>query len=151
MGIIGRHGWQVVMVPADGQGPGWAYTIGLWHSHRISELAMFGLDIHVMQSILNDIGRRAVEGATVRAGQEWHDVASVPVVLTAVDYRWYKAFFGTAIGFYRRPPVPFLQVLWPDREGDFPGQPGGEDLLGRQPRLSLPPEEHPVGVWTQDL
>jgi hypothetical protein len=148
---VHQRGWQVMMIPADDQGPGWAYTIGRWHSHRIPELAMFGLDVHLMQTVLNDLGRQAVEGHPLETDQERRDVASVPVVLKPVDYRWYKAFFGTAIGFYRKPPFPFLQVVWPNRDGAFPWQTGGEDLLGRQPRLSLRPDGHPAGVWTQDL
>ncbi len=148
---IHQHGWQVTMIPADAQGPGWAYTIGLWHRHRIPELAMFGLDVRLMQTVLNDLGERAVDGQPLEADQERHDVASVPVVLKPVDYRWYRAFFGTALGYYRKPPLPFLQVVWPNRDGVFPWQPGGEDLLARQPRLWLHPDEHPVGVWTQDL
>ncbi len=139
------------MVPADEHGPGWAYTTGLWHGHRIPELAMFGLDVRLMHTILDDLGRRAVDGQTVAAGQERHDVASVPVVLKDVDHRWYEAFFGTATGYYRTTRFPFLQVVWPDRDGVFPWQPGGEQLLDLQPQLSLCPEEYPVGVWTQDL
>ncbi|MFG2660902.1 YrhB domain-containing protein [Streptomyces sp. NPDC048425] len=48
-------------------------------------------------------------------------------------------------------PFPLLQAVWPNRDGAFPRQPGGEDLLERQPCLWLRPDEHPVGVWTQDL
>jgi len=149
--VIHQHGWQVTGIPADGQGPGWAYTIGLWHSHRMPELAMFGLDIRSMQTVLNDLGQGGVAGQPLEAEQQRNDVANVPVVLKSIDYRWYKAFFGTAIGYYRKPPFPFLQVVWPNRDGVFPWQPGGEDLLARQPRLDLPPDEHPVGVWTQAL
>ncbi|WP_329433253.1 DUF4262 domain-containing protein [Streptomyces sp. NBC_01280] len=148
---ITQHGWQVMMIPADGLGPGWAYTIGLWHNHRIPELAMFGLDISRMQTLLNDLARRAIEGHSLEADQEPHDIANVPVALRPVDYRWYKAFFGTAISYYRKPPFPFLQVVWPNSDGVFPWQPGGEDLLDRQPQLSMRPDEHPVGLWTQDL
>lgn len=131
--IIHQHGWQVTMVPADDQGPGWAYTIGLWHQHRIPELAMFGLDISRMQTLLNDLARRAVEGQRWEADQELYDIANVRVVLKGVDYRWYKAFFGTAIGYYRKPPFPFLQAVWPNRDGAFPWQPGG-----RPPGLPTP-------------
>ncbi|MFM9442584.1 DUF4262 domain-containing protein [Streptomyces acidiscabies] len=120
VGTIRRHGFQVTMVPADEHGPGWASTIGLWHGRRVPEPAMFGLDVHLMHTILDDLGRRAVDGQTVAAGQERHDVASVPVALQAVDHRWYQAFFGTAIGCYRKPPSPFLQVVRPDRDGVFP-------------------------------
>lgn len=150
--VIRQHGWQVTMVPVGrDEAPGWAYTIGLWHSHRIPELAMFGLDVRMMQTLLNDLGRRAVEGQRLEADQVRHDIASVPVVLKAVDYRWYKAFFGTAINFYCKPPFPILQVVWPDHDGVLPWQPGGESLLTHQPRLDLHPDEHPAGVWTQNL
>jgi hypothetical protein len=148
---IDRHGWQVVGVPAEDRGPGWAYTIGLWHRHRVPEIAMFGLDIPLMQPVLNDLGGRAAEGELLETDQERHDIANVPVVLKHVDYRWYKAFFGQAIGFYRKPPFPFLRVVWPNRDAAFPWQRGGEGILSRQPQLWLPPQEHPVGVWTQDL
>ena len=36
------------MVSEDDIGPGFAYTIGLAHSFGAPELAMFGLDVHVM-------------------------------------------------------------------------------------------------------
>jgi hypothetical protein len=148
---VTQSGWQVMMIPADDQGPGWAFTIGLWHRHRIPELAMFGLDIRLMQTLLNDLAQRAVDGQPLEPDQERHDIASVPIVLKSVDYRWYRAFLGTAIGFYRKPPFPFLQVVWPNRDGAFPWQDGGEDLVSRQPQLSLHPDEHPAGVWTQEL
>ncbi|MFI5808594.1 DUF4262 domain-containing protein [Streptomyces sp. NPDC051561] len=151
IGTVAQSGWQIVMIPADEQGPGWAFTIGLWHRHRIPELAMFGLDIHLMQTLLNGLAQKAVEGQPLETDQERHDIASVPIVLKTVDYRWYRAFFGTAIDFYRKPPFPFLQVLWPNRDGAFPWQDGGDDLATRQPQLSLHPDEHPAGAWTQDL
>ncbi|WUD70639.1 DUF4262 domain-containing protein [Streptomyces sp. NBC_00510] len=114
-------------------------------------LAAIGLDIRLMQAVLNDLGQRAVEGRPVEAGQERDDVASMPVALRPVDYRWYKAFFGAAIGYYRKPPFPFLQVVWPNRDGACPWQPGGEDLMNLQLMLELHPDKHPDGVWTQDL
>ncbi|MFD7778869.1 DUF4262 domain-containing protein [Streptomyces sp. NPDC059753] len=148
---VSQCGWQVMMIPADDQGPGWAYTIGLWHGHRIPELAIFGLETRLMQTVLNDLAQHAVAGHPLQTDHEQHDIASVPIVLKPVDYRWYKAFFGTAIGYYRKPPFPVLQVVWPNDDGIFLWQPGGEDLLNHQPRLDLHPDEHPVGVWTQDL
>ncbi|MFE7599496.1 DUF4262 domain-containing protein [Streptomyces sp. NPDC057494] len=30
---------------------------------------------------------------------------------------------GRSIGFYRRPPLPVLQVAWPDADGRFPWDP----------------------------
>ncbi|BCJ47588.1 hypothetical protein GCM10010168_19460 [Actinoplanes ianthinogenes] len=147
---IRRYGWGVTMIPEDAQGPGWAYTIGLWHSHGTAELAMFGLDVNAMKACLNNLAARA---GTLGADQVHHEVIERhPVHLKPIDQRWYRAFFGRAMGFYRRPPVPFLQVVWPDRDGHFVGEPDADPALEhRQPQLWRLPEEHPQGVWTQDL
>jgi hypothetical protein len=150
---VHQYGWSVTMIPEDDQGPGWAYTIGLWHSHRLAELAMFGLDIHLMKTCLNNLATQAVNGHATTADQVRHDIIEHhPVHLKTVDQRWYKAFFGRAIGFYRRPPAPFLQVVWPDRDGRFPWDTDSSPVLQhRQPQLWRHPDNHPPGVWTQDL
>ena len=44
-GQIGRIGWAVQGVPGDEQWPSWAYSIGLWHTFRVPELALFGLSL----------------------------------------------------------------------------------------------------------
>jgi hypothetical protein len=150
---VREYGWQVMMIPADDNGPGWAFTIGLWHTHGVPELAMFGLDVYDMKACLNGLGKQAVDGLHVGADQIRHDVIeNHPVTLKAVDLRWYRAFFGSAIMFYRRPPFPVLQVVWPNGEGFFPWQPeSDESYRTLQPQLWLVPASHPQGVWTQDL
>lgn len=146
---VHEHGWSVVMVPADDEGPGFAYTIGLWHTHGVPELAMFGLDIQTMHILLNTLGHQAAAGAVLENGRTCHDVIEGrPVVLKAADLRWYREFFGRAISFYRRPPFPVLQVVWPDAKGRFLWQPGADEhYLQSQPQLWLKPTEHPEGVW----
>ncbi|MFD7232084.1 DUF4262 domain-containing protein [Streptomyces sp. NPDC059881] len=150
---VQRHGWHVVMVPEDDIGPGFAYTIGLAHTHSTPELAMFGLDIHVMHRILNGLGEKAAAGAVLADGQKHPDVVDGhQVALRQVNLRWYRTFFGQAIGFYRRPPFPVLQVAWPDADDRFHW---AEQAEGRhresQPQLWLRPSEHPVGIWTTEL
>ena len=141
---VETFGWSVTGVPADQEGPGWAYTIGRWHSRGGAELAMFGLDLDVMQSCLNILGKRD----DLADGQAHDDVVSgYPVRLRDVEPDWYRAFFGQGIWFYRRPPIPFLEVVWPDRDGAFPWDTGSL----AQPHLWLPPGEHTPGVWTQDV
>jgi hypothetical protein len=136
------------MVPADGKGPGFAYTIGLWHTYKAPEMAMFGLDIETMHVLLDTLGDKAA-GAALESGQEYHDVIKdLPVVLKRADLRWYREFFGRAISFYRRPPFPVLQVVWPDAAGRFLREPGNhEHCQMSQPQLWLEPNAHPEGVW----
>ncbi|MFF3013660.1 DUF4262 domain-containing protein [Streptomyces sp. NPDC057939] len=150
---VGRHGWHVAMVPEDEIGPGFAYTIGLAHTHGGPELAMFGLDVHAMHRMLNRLGAMSAAGTVLTDGQRHSDVVDGRQVgLRQVDPRWYRTFFGRAIGFYRRPPFPVLQVGWPDVDDRFHWEEqAGARHQESQPQLWLPPGEHPVGIWTTEL
>lgn len=148
---VKEYGWSVVLIsPRDGR-PGWAFTAGLWHSHRSPELAVFGLEPYDMQTIVNNLGDRAAAGLPPAPGQERRDATERhPVALRPVHAHWYDRLLGEALRFYRRPPLPFLQVVWPDAGGLYPWQPGGDPGLGAsQPSLWLPPEAHPPGIWTR--
>ncbi|MFI6449830.1 DUF4262 domain-containing protein [Kitasatospora sp. NPDC050543] len=46
MAHVREHGWHVVGVGGGGEVPDWAFTVGLWHSYRIPEVAIFGLELH---------------------------------------------------------------------------------------------------------
>lgn len=122
-----EFGWHVVLVPADDESVGWAFTVGLWHHHRLPELTIFGLEVPEMHQRLNELAAAAVAGQTLADTRR-------------VDYRWYAAYFGTAIGFYRRPPFPIDQVV---RAVAVPSD--------DQPALWLQPSDHPPGVWTAQL
>jgi hypothetical protein len=153
IGHVEEHGWSVVQIPEDDLGPGWAFTVGLWHSHRLPELAIFGLEIDTMKACLNVLGRQTADGWPPELGYERsHVIDGDPVLFQTIEPRWYKTFFGTAMAFYRRPPIPFIQVLWADSHQRFPTDPECEPTVrDRQPSLWLPPDQHPQGVWIQDL
>ncbi|MGV9524761.1 DUF4262 domain-containing protein [Streptomyces sp. JUS-F4] len=150
---VRQHGWHVVMVPENEIGSGFAYTIGLSHTHGAPELAMFGLDVHAMHRILNRLGVKSAAGTVLTEGQRHPDVVDGHhVALRQVDLRWYRTFLGQAIGFYRRPPFPVLQVAWPDVDDRFPWEVQAEARHREsQPQLWLPPSEHLVGTWTAEL
>ncbi|WP_076435288.1 DUF4262 domain-containing protein [Microbispora rosea] len=143
---VRSRGWSVTMIPEDDLGPGFAYTVGLWHTYRSPELAMFGLDVHFMHELLNRLGDGVATGKPVEAEQERYDlIARHPVVLKQVDLRWYREFFGQAISFYRRPPFPVLEVVWPDPDGRFPWHPDcAEQYRELQPSLWLWPGDQRI-------
>ena len=153
IGHVGEHGWSVVQIPEDDLGPGWAFTVGLWHSHRRPELAIFGLAIDTMKAGLNVLGQQIADGWPPELDHERsHVIDGDPVLFRAAEPGWDKAFFGTAAAFYRRSPIPFIQVLWADTHQRFPTHPRCEPTVrDRQPSLWLRPDQHPPGVWTQDL
>ena len=74
-----------------------------------------------------------------------HDRAlAYPRGARATDLCWYREFFGRAISFYRRPPFPVLQVVWPDAEGRYVWEPGADERYRQsQPQSWLKPTEHP--------
>ncbi|WP_237535856.1 DUF4262 domain-containing protein [Streptomyces sp. SID3343] len=150
---IRDRGWGVVMVPADEDGPGFAYTIGLFHTHRVPELVMFGLDVTVMQTLLNSLGDLIAVGERFVADEEREGVIErYPLAFRDVDLGWYRTFFGRAIEYYRQPPFPILQVFWPDRGGNFLWQDDSDERhRDSQPRLWLTPEKHPTGIWTASV
>ncbi|MFV5998987.1 DUF4262 domain-containing protein [Streptomyces sp. NPDC056231] len=98
-------------------------------------------------------GTKSAAGAVLAEDQRHPDVvAGHQVALRQVDLRWYRTFFGRAIGFYRRPPFPLLQVAWPDVDDRFHWEEQAEERHREsQPQLWLPPSEHPVGIWTTEL
>ncbi|MFF0476612.1 DUF4262 domain-containing protein [Streptomyces sp. NPDC004284] len=114
---------------------------------------MFGLDVHAMHRMLDTLGEKTAAGEALADGQSRPDVVDgCHVALRRVDRGWYRTFFGRAIAFYRRPPLPVLQVAWPDAEGRFHGdEQADESHHASQPQLWLPPGDHPVGVWTAEL
>ncbi|WP_033322861.1 DUF4262 domain-containing protein [Actinomadura atramentaria] len=150
---ITEYGWSTVLVQPEGGLPGWAYTIGLWHSHRAPELAMFGADVYETEEILNALGRRTAAGTGPDDGERRPAaVRGRPAEFRAADVRWYAALLPGAVSFYRRPPLPFLQVVWADEAGLPPWDAAAApDFRAVQPWLWLDPERHPSGPWTRRL
>jgi hypothetical protein len=106
-----------------------------------------------MHRALNALGREAASGTALADGQEHAGALERSlVILRQADQRWHRTFFGRAIGFYRRPPLPMLQVSWPNREGAFHWQEAaGDQHRQSQPQLWVAPSKHPRGVWTAEL
>jgi len=48
---IETYGWHVIEVPEDDEGPGFAFTIGLFRRFEHPELIVFGLPMNTMHII----------------------------------------------------------------------------------------------------
>jgi hypothetical protein len=144
-------GWSVSGVLGDEIAPPWAYTIGLWISHQGPELTMFGLPVEHMTIILNSIGERIANGAVIEAGDELDGICPCSLAIRPVRSSWRSTtLFTVSDRYYGYVRPACLQVVWPDRKGRYPGDPGFQPRYeGRQPMLWLPREDHPPGVWTR--
>ncbi|MEV4513200.1 DUF4262 domain-containing protein [Dactylosporangium sp. NPDC049525] len=146
LSTVARHGWSAVWVPA---GVDFAYTVGLWHTFRLPELAMFGLNGDNMQDWLNGcVAHIRAAGLPAAEVPFTGVIDGFPTQLRPVDESWRDAFFGTAHRFYRGQPVPFQQLVWPDAAGRWPwDEQATASSRTRQAFTWLPVDRHPAGGW----
>lgn len=118
---IATYGWHVVKVPEDDEGPGFAFTIGLYKRFQHPELIVFGLASDTMHLMLNGAGEAVRTGRTYAAGQSYDDLLEgYDCTFRPVPQRHYHAFLGYARWYYHGDDFPALQLVWPDREHRYP-------------------------------
>lgn len=142
------HGWHVMGVDG-GDAPGdWGYSIGLWHTLRSPEVSVFGLPAQTTMRVANAAGVAIRDGDPLQLGGRRGDVLEgYDVAVRPVDPSWYSDFFGAGIDFYQSPPLPIVQVFWPDKAGRFPWEEGADEhCRAVQPLLWLTKEQS-TGPW----
>ena len=127
-------GWSVQLIPEDEEGPGFAYTVGLFHNYKHAELIVFGLRNELMHFMLNEIGERIKAGKTLRVGERLDGVIEgYQVTLREVHApASFKDHVGYARWFYEGKPFPLFQVVWPDKQGRFPDEAGAAEAFRKQ-------------------
>jgi hypothetical protein len=95
---IRRHGWHIVGIESDDEGPGFAYSVGLYRSFDHPEILVIGLDTAVMFGIVNGIGEIVRAGSRFEHLDEDGDVLDgFNVAVRRVESRHYKEYVGYAI------------------------------------------------------
>ena len=118
---IEHVGWHMITVAEDDEGPGWTYSIGLFHSYGHPEVVVFGLPNDIMQGIVDTIAALIKAGSRFADGDETGEVLSgYPCVFREVQPSHYEAHFGYAEWFYKSQTFPVLQCVWPDKGGHYP-------------------------------
>lgn len=105
-------GFHVLKVPADEEGPAFAFTVGLHHRFGHPELIVVGLDLDTAHSVLNRLGGAIADGNHPdldRLLEATHCELREPA---GADVR--EAYFGYARWFYRSDDFPVRQLVWPD-------------------------------------
>jgi hypothetical protein len=132
------HGWHVIWVETDEEGPGFAYSIGLHYTFGHPEVIVFGLSGVTMHRMINEIGERIRAGSRFDNRDESADVLDgCNVIFRNVERKHYPEYLGYAIWFHQGDRFPALQCVWPDSQHRYPWHPHFDrKFLVCQPVLS---------------
>ena len=118
---VAEHGWHVVKIFEQEDAPGWAFSIGLFHTCRHPEIIVFGLDSDLMHSVINSIGDDARSGKRFEVDKHYPNlIEAYSCTFKDVSKVWYPSFLGYAMWFYNGMDFPVLQCIWPDRDSRYP-------------------------------
>jgi hypothetical protein len=134
---IRTHGWFRTEVFAEGDGPGFSFTSGFWVNHGFPEVIVFSMSKPVVHDVMWDLYRMIAAGSPPPIGEVTADVfGNANALLLPVEKEHYADHLGWNRWFYGGDDFPCLQLLWPDKGGMFPHQPGADDALNAaQPAL----------------
>lgn len=135
---VRQFGWHIIGIEADEEGPGFAYSIGMFHTLGHPEILIFGLPVDSMMSIVNHIGEEVRQGASFQDGQESDKILDgFSCVFREVPQEFYREYLGYARWFYQSAHFPVLQCVWPDKSSRFPWHDDfNSQLFERQPVLA---------------
>lgn len=153
---IEKFGCHLALLEADNYMPPFVYSIGLFKKFGHSELICFGLKPDVMGSILNHACDLIKNGETLTTDKLYSGfLEGYEIQFLQVDKEFYPNYVGYAGWFYERTfDFPILQLVWPDKENNFPwDNKFNPDWKFRQPLLDRNTdfkfyEERNLGVYT---
>ena len=138
--MIEQDGWAIEPVPpnpdADPPKPGYAYTIGLESSFTFPELCIFGLTPVAARGLLALVIGHVRAQAQIPIGPVFTGLLDndLRCALLPVEVEETGELFASAFSWYRATPFRLVQLMWPDRNGWLPWEPGFDTrLLYAQP------------------
>lgn len=118
---VKEHGFHIGYISGDSYLPGFAYTIGLYHTYEHPEIICFALKPEAMGVILNHAADLIKKGQRLRTNQLYQGfLEGYQVQFLAVQKEHYPDYLGYAGWFYQDWNFPVLQLLWPDKQHRFP-------------------------------
>lgn len=146
LGHIAEHGWAVIGIEEGEEGPGYSFSVGIHHTLGQPEVVVMGLRSDNARAFINDVGGRMRSGRRFAPGERTFDLAEAyPTDFIRVDPRYYREYFGYARWLYRRNTFPMIQIVWPDKNGLFPWEPGYDARFFGLQRVLGPTDRWPHG------
>lgn len=136
---IKKHGVHVLNVfDPEGNNPKFNYSVGLWYSYEHPEVLIYGLDADISTRLINDIAEKCRNGdAKAQHGMISSEyVKNFDVKFIEAPKSEYKEHFGWANWLYQGDEFPVLQMVFPDKHGNWPwSEKASDDFKWFQPVL----------------
>jgi hypothetical protein len=121
---IATFGWHCVQIFAEGDEPGYCFTVGLFQSFGHPELIIFGLKARVAHQILCLVVDAAKAGSPLDLSLPTDAlIEGYSCCFVEVPRHEYDSYVGFAQWYYLGNSFPLYQVVWPSRTGLFPWHP----------------------------
>lgn len=141
---IATHGWHCVHISGDEEGPGYSFTIGVYHSFGLPDFLIMGLPQATAHQIL-DVALDAARSGAIADFSSTTDalLKGHPCAFVRVPEAQYRDYVGYARWYYQGNDFTLQQIVWPSRDGHFPWDAeagvayvASQPLLGPAPRLA---------------
>ena len=143
--MIETNGWALEPVTprsdTDPPTPSYAYTIGVPELAGFPEIAVFGLTPVAANGLIGLVVEALRGGTEIPFGVELVGLLDneLRCMFAPIDLAEYSATFSTTAAWYRGEPYAMVQLLYPDRNGFMPYEPGFEQRLRlAQPLVGVP-------------
>ena len=138
---IKQHGWHLIIVPDDEEGPGFVYSVGMMQTLNHPEIIMFGLDSDLMVDVIDGMGNEIRKGRRFADPGLFDDfLKGYPCKTIPMAKRWHAEYMRYAMWHHKHTGqasvFQAVQCLWPDKQGRFPDDPRCHaDVVAAQPLL----------------
>ena len=133
--MIETHGWAMEPVAArpdtDPPVAGYVYTIGYPEAFGFPEVLVFGLTPSAARGLFDMIAELLRGGTEIPVGVELTGLFDNELrsVFAPLDDEAVHVLLGTAVAWRKGAPFAAVQLLWPDRNGFLPTEPGFDRRL----------------------
>jgi hypothetical protein len=151
---IENYGCHLVLIEQDHL-PAFVYSIGLFQNFGHAEIICIGLKKELMSALINGARDLIKQGETLTPGKPYNGfLQGYSIQFIEVDKDYYGNYVGYAGWFYNYKDFPLLQLVWPDKEHNFPWDENfNPNIKFQQPLLDRNTdfkfyEERNLGVYT---
>jgi hypothetical protein len=128
--MIETSGWAVEPVSArtdtEPPVPGYSYTIGFPAAFGFAEVLVFGLTPIAAKGLFDLVADLLTSGTEIPVGVELTGLFDndLRCLFAPIDLEQWGDLTTTATAWYRGAGYEVVQLLWPDRNGFLPTEPG---------------------------